>query len=152
MENIIVAVSNLASILPLYTSYAHNDIITMSLILFVSLASFMSHLVENHKHGMPGIGFSKKTSYLLNRLDVIGVILLGIRLIYLYYHKYGLNFFPIMQQKKLFIMVLILFILLRISEYDKYNPKYKKMYILNHFIWHIGIYYAINVFLINLIY
>jgi len=152
MENIIVALSNFTSLLPIYTSYIHNDNITTYIILFASLASVTSHLVENHKHGMPGIGFSKKTSYYLNQVDVFGYILVGMRMVYLYYHKYGPNIFPFLQQKKLIFFILVFFIILRVSEHDKYNPNLKKLYMITHCIWHVGIFIILNEFLTSLIY
>ena len=59
MENLLVSLTNLTCLLPLYTTIINKDYYTFMSILFVSLASVISHLVENHKHGMPGyIGYS----------------------------------------------------------------------------------------------
>ena len=63
--------------------------ITFYCILYVSVLSFISHLVENHKHDMPGVGFPKKFSYIMNRLDVLGCLIVLYRLVDLYITKYG---------------------------------------------------------------
>ena len=97
MENFIVAISNFPAILPIYTSIINNDLTTTVAILFVALASFFSHIVENHKHGMPGIGYSMQTSYFLNRLDVLGCFFVVLRLSYIFYEKYGISFAPIIK-------------------------------------------------------
>lgn len=70
-ENLIVAVSNFPAIYPIITCYQNQDYITLITIGFVAIASLLSHVVENHKHGMPGIGVSNQISYLLNRFDVL---------------------------------------------------------------------------------
>src|SRR5665648_393423 len=92
MYNLITAITNAPCIYPIYLSYAKSDYITTSILSFVSVASIVSHLAENHKHGMPGLfNISTNTSYILNRLDVFGAIMTGMRITYLYYQKFGLN-------------------------------------------------------------
>ena len=81
---------------------------------------------------MPDIGFSTSLSYYLNRFDVFGCVLVISRLSYLFYHKYGTNFYVLNEHRKLCLLVASLFILLRVSEYDKYNARLKKMYIVTH--------------------
>jgi hypothetical protein len=152
MENIIVAFSNISALLPLYTIGKHNDFLTLTVIMFVFLMSFFSHLIENHKHGMPGIGFSKRASYYLNRLDVMGCFIVCLRMAYLYYDKYHFDFVPIKENQFLFIFAFILFFILQISEYDKYNVKLKYRYITTHCVWHIGIFIVINFYLNKVIY
>ena len=84
MENIIVALSNFTVYYPIIKSYLNKDYITCVCLLYVTLGSFFSHLFECHKHGMSGLGLNKEISYLLNRIDVSGAIILSIRLLYLY--------------------------------------------------------------------
>ena len=67
--NLILAFSNIFAFYPVYYSYIKNDIITMLIILAVSIASVISHLFENHKHGMPGMQFSKTIIHFLNVID-----------------------------------------------------------------------------------
>ncbi|XWV26323.1 hypothetical protein QJ857_gp0751 [Tupanvirus soda lake] len=152
MENLIVALSNLPCVYPLYKAYVHNDIYTTTAIAFVSFASFVSHLVENHKHGMPGIGFSTTTSYILNRFDVAGCVMIGTRLAYLYYKKYGYSVNGLKQHSLLLWLGLSMVAILKISEYDKYNPKFKTMYIATHCLWHIGIFTTMGMILSKIIY
>lgn len=121
-------------------------------IFFVLMASIISHLVENHKHGMPGIGLSVSMSYYLNRLDVIGCFIVIMRLMNVYYRIHFFDLVPIKKNYPLFILALVLFGILKISEYDKYNAKLKNQYIFTHCIWHIGIFYVIDKFLNKIIY
>ena len=89
MENLLVSLTNLTCLLPLYTTIINKDYYTFMSILFVSLASVISHLVENHKHGMPGyIVTTKLTSYYWNKLDVFGCLIIICRLSYLFYNNY----------------------------------------------------------------
>jgi len=152
ISNLIVALSNFPCIYPISRSILQKDYLTTSIISFVASASFFSHLVENHKHGMPGIGFSKKISYFLNRIDVLGCLLVSLRFSQLYYLKYGLSVDVILKNKLSFMMLCLPFIFLRISEYDKYNPKLKNIYIITHSIWHMTIFRTMEIFLSKYLY
>ena len=151
-ENLLVAFSNFPSIFPIYRSLTKGDYLTTAAITFVASASFLSHLVENHKHGMPGIGFSTTVSYFLNRLDVLGCLLAGSRFAYVYYRRYGLSANIISANKLTFFAFCIPFALLRISEFDKYNAGLKNTYIITHSIWHMMIFMAMDKFLSMFIY
>ena len=150
-ENLLVALSNLPCYLPIQTALQNSDYLTASSVILVSVFSFVSHLMENHKHGMPGIGFSTEVSYFLNRLDVLGCFIAIIRFGYLFYSKYGIDLRHL-SKGNLLIYGLMSVLFLQISEYDKYNPKLKYLYMLNHCIWHINIFLIMNKFLLELIY
>jgi hypothetical protein len=151
-HNIIVALSNFPCMLPLWRSHSRGDLITTAAISFVSVASITSHLVENHKHGMLGIGFSQTTSYLLNRMDVIGCFIIAARLASLYIHCHGFDVFPILKHKWLLLSTAAAITLLRISEYDKYNPELRTTYMVTHAIWHCSIFVILDRFLNDVIY
>ncbi|AVL95183.1 hypothetical protein ma796 [Moumouvirus australiensis] len=140
LSNIIVGISNLPAYYAIKLSFNNGDYLTSAALSFVFSASFVSHLAENHKHGMSGIGFSSRTSYILNRFG------------YLYYSKYGTNFNVLVENQTLIYFGLLSFLLLRISEYDKYNPKLKYIYIVSHCLWHISIFTLIYHFLDKIIY
>lgn len=142
MENVFVALSNFPVVVPLKTCLVRGDTTTALTIGFVGLASFVSHLFENHKHGMPGLGVSPRTSYYLNRLDVLGCILTVCRFAYVYYHNYG---GPI-KGVDVFYLTLA-FVALRISEYDKYNAGLKWRYVWTHSLWHVSIFLLMDRFL-----
>lgn len=155
MENLIVAISNIPALYPILISFKNKDNITFLCIVYVALASFISHLFENHKHGMHGIGYlnvNQDISYILNRLDVIGCIIVMIRFSYLYYSRYGLLLDPIIENGLYFISLICSFGLNKLSEYDKYNPNLKSTYIVTHSIWHISIFYLMGQFLSKFIY
>lgn len=78
MLNYIVALSNLPILCPLKLAIMNGDYWTGASIGFVGSMSFISHLIENHKHGMEGIGLSKQVSYLLNRFDVLGCVIFSV--------------------------------------------------------------------------
>jgi len=143
MENLLVASTNLPILLPLYLTYLNNDYLTGLSLLFLGIFSFTSHLFENHKHCMPGFGLSKRISYILNRLDVLGCIIVGPRLLYFAY----INFLILSWNKILILLILLCFNL--VSEYDKTTVALKSRYILLHSIWHIGIFMWIYFFLLD---
>jgi len=152
LYNCLVAFSNIVALAPLHTALQHNDYGTLTTIGFVASMSFLSHLVENHKHGMKGIGFSQNVSYILNRLDVLGCVVTSSWFTYLYVTKYGYNLNIVMNNKLLFLLYASPIILLRISEYDKYNAKHRNMYIVSHIMWHASIFYVMNHFMTRFIY
>jgi hypothetical protein len=155
--NLIVAASNFLCVLPLYTSYLECDYLTFSVIIFVAFFSIVSHLVENHKHGMTGmpyLKFSTTTSYILNRFVVLGCVLVVMRIGWLLYVNYSFSsLYDELHKKPIFILLLMIsFALKFISEYDKYNPDCKTLYVITHCMWHISIFYLLNEFLIMFIY
>lgn len=148
MENLFMALSNLTCILPIYTSWRFKDGKTCLCLCLVSTASFVSHLVENHKHGMPGFfpEMKRSVSYAWNRIDVLGCLILISRLLYLYVNIYGL----ILEVQLLPLSLPILLNL--ISEYDQYNPDLKIRYLCLHSLWHLMVFINLNIFLTTYIY
>jgi len=131
-ENLPTTLTNLPMLFGVYLAYSNDDLLTALCILFVASASFFSHLIENHKHGMSGyIVVSKRTSYALNRLDVIGCCIVITRYIQLIYQYHYVPTFD-----EVFVTILA-FTLNIISERDKYNADLKYFYILIHSIWHL---------------
>lgn len=128
--NLWMVVTNLGALFPLIKLLGKGDYITFSFLVFVSSMSFFSHLIENHKHGMSGIGFSQQTSYFFNRMDVLGCFLFIGRLLFL---DLNLDF-------NIIFMSVIAILILFISEYDKYNPELQISYLVSHSVWHIMIY------------
>jgi hypothetical protein len=143
-ENWLVALTNLAAIYPIWITTSNGDIVSAMLLSHVAIASFVSHLFECHKHGMPGNGLSPHTSYLLNRWDGLACLLTTLRFIQLYSFYYGTRWMPILSQWIPCSSLAIGFILLRISEYDKYNPELKTRYIICHCAWHTAVFISIG--------
>ena len=144
-KNILVALSNAPAVLSIKRSYIAHDYITTGSIVFVASMSFLSPLVENHKHGMTGIGFTRNISYILNRLDVLGCIIVTLRFGYLYYNKHG---FVLPQHIISYCLPICLNVL---SEYDK-TPSTQTLYMISHIAWHISIFTMMSHFLIVYIY
>jgi len=128
--NVVVALTNFAAYVPLCALWYQRDYTTWSCLVFLATFSFVSHLYESHKHGMKGFGTPVFVSYLLNRLDVLGCVLLGLRGSYLWYYE----FWPFPTQ---LVVAGCALICLGVSEYDKYNPKRRTLYVVCHSIWHV---------------
>ena len=146
MENLLVAFSNFPALNVIKSAYDCGDLITTSIVTFVALASFTSHLFECHKHGMPGLGLSTQVSYILNRMDFTGAVLTGLRFGYLYYMKYGMSYDILLQNKLLVCIAIVGAILNIISEYDQNNPNLKWIYIPTHMAWHIIVFSCMDIF------
>lgn len=148
--NLITTLTNITCLIPIYYTYIKSDFITLFHLIFVSLASIVSHLAENHKHNMPGLlDVSSRTSYILNKIDVLGSLMLVQRLLYLYLQKYGRTLHPLLLNLSQTLMLLIPFPFGIISEY---NSKTMYPYLQFHPIWHLTIFPAIANFLYHFIY
>ena len=80
MQNLIVALTNFPALLSIKKTLLHDDYKTCGILIFLTTWSVISHLIQNHKHNMPGIGnFSISTSKLTNYLDIVGSVLIGFR-------------------------------------------------------------------------
>jgi hypothetical protein len=151
--NLITTVTNITCVFPIARSIIQKDWITAGVIGFVAIASAVSHLVENHKHGMVGFfQVDPHTSWLLNRVDVFGSIMTIGRLLYLYYKKYDMNLVPMKSRPIEWFLMLLPIVFLRISEYDKYNKELRSMYLVTHNIWHLSVFLSMDYYLKNFIY
>lgn len=135
--NIILAFTNITSIFPIYVCLLYEDYLTAFLVSMAALFSFLSHLIENHKHGGTGIIIdnvdiiSRKTSFILNRFDGFFASLTFLRFVYLiFYYKIKL-----IELFAALIAILSLFI----SEYDK-SKDTRLRYLLFHSSWHVCIF------------
>ncbi len=148
--NIVIAFSNIAAYPAL--EYSYKNIFTFIPLLFVSTFSFISHIFESHKHGLYGFGMDHKYSYFLNRLDVFGSIWLTLRILYLYYQKYGFNLSPFFSDPYLPMLTIFAFVFSILSEHQywmgtSYNPNVeslKRLYLITHCLWHILIFWSIQ--------
>ena len=152
-ENWTVACTNLMALYPLVLMYRSADWISFFCLLNVSIASFVSHLFECHKHGMPGNGASERTSYLLNRWDVAGCVVFAARFAAIFIVRYGPTPWPLVLNGlwPVFILFLVANVFLRISEYDKYNARLKDRYIITHCAWHFMIFQVIGLYYLMLL-
>jgi hypothetical protein len=140
-----MALSNFMCLYPIIEAWNNDDLITFVLTLNVGLASFFSHLFECHKHGMTGMGLSKRTSYILNRWDVISAILILLRVVQLI-----LDNLEIIELEEFRVCVgwaVILLVINLISEHD-HSIKTRSTYIITHSIWHLGVFYLLGSFLV----
>ena len=151
--NFITAVTNITCCIPIYYSYINSDIKTMVAISLVSIASIISHLAENHKHGMPGcLNMTHQQSFLLNRLDVLGCLVTIMRFGYLYWKKYSWSLSPLLKNPIRLLCLIAPIILLRISEYDNMNKNLRPRYLFFHSLWHLTIFPSMAYFLNFFIY
>jgi len=147
-ENLLMAVTNMTILAPIILAAISQDYWTLFVVGFVFAASVISHLVENHKYGMPGfIKVSKEVSYYWNRVDVFGCGLVVTRFLYLYV-KYGP---PITKWDALLTGISL--VLNVASGYDKSNGNLKWFpYLTLHSIWHIMAGYLMATFLQKIYY
>lgn len=132
-DNLLTTFTNIPMIMSIYLAYSNSDYMTMLCITFVMYFSFSSHLVENHKHNMTGLKrVSSRMSYFLNRMDVLGCLIVACRFCYLF-NEYD----PLIPFDELFLGCVGLS-LNYISEIEKYDPEFKwKHYIPLHSLWHL---------------
>lgn len=89
--NIVIALSSLIFVNPAKVALDAQDDITYNLIVFVMVASFLSHLLENHKMGSRGIRFdmtkkdARSMSIKFNWIDRIAAYATFARFVYLYF-------------------------------------------------------------------
>lgn len=142
MLNILTAITNITFYYPFLTSITRKDYITGYLILFAACASAISHLFESHKHKMIGFGTDPRVSYILNRVDVLGVILLVIRILYL---AKALVIHGIDRDKLVLIIGLgiPIFLLNLISEMDEGYYYYLPL----HCMWHLSVFLHLDLIL-----
>lgn len=149
MLNLVTALSNAAAYNAIYNSYIFKDWLTMVLIIFAALMSFISHLVENHKHNLVGFNLvSPLTSYILNRFDVFGVILLMLRVIVMYYKKYGFSLLYFIHYPRNAVLLIFAVILNLLSEKNNFIANDSLYFTLIHSAWHVLIFYLLNQFII----
>lgn len=134
MWNAIIAITNFAALYPLNQSIINRDPLTSFLIFSAYLASFISHLAENHKGRLPGLmGVSTKTSWILNKIDVVAAWFLFLRLFYLYGFS-GWNY-P---------MLISAFVCSILSEWVPKISKNPLGHTITHSLWHILIFWSVG--------
>lgn len=149
MENVIVAFSNLPVIYPLYGLFKRQDWITFVCLTCAGFASFVSHLVENHKHGMPGfLSVSTTTSIFWNNVDRTFVFLCAFLFVFRYlpliYHTFDYKGIHVL------LALTTISMLNLISEYNKFNSNLKWMFVHVHCLWHISVFIMVG-YIVNFI-
>lgn len=130
--NVWMAFSNIGVIDTMFKS--KSDKLTVAALMFVSSASFISHLFESHKHGMIGFQCDPKLSYLLNRVDVFGAFLLASRIFMITPWSLLLKYLP---------CFLLCGWLNFFSEFDK-TAKTRDVFLVTHTLWHFGIFRVLS--------
>lgn len=130
MDNIIMALSNLYCLVPIY--YASTT--TQRIIIFLAgLASFIYHLCEKHKHGLSGIGYFDTVLFhrVLINIDRFFAILA------VYY------FFDFQKIDRILVIGSISLVCMSMSELVFKSAEYKYFYMILHILWHIGAFHTI---------
>lgn len=139
MLNLLTTITNFTSYYPIRRALLHGDWITALIISFAAMASAVSHLFESHKHQMTGFGTDPKISYLLNRVDVLAVIMTLGRVLYLWYWGH----FKILEHLTLLFSLILAWGCNLISESD---PGYT-YYLPFHCVWHLSIFLILDRYL-----
>lgn len=134
MENIWLAASNVVAIVPAIVFYRQGCILQCIAVALAGLASFIYHLIECDKYGMPGVGIftSARSHAILLTIDracaVFAMLVCWDTGALMYY-------WPI---------AVIAFTMLAVSEIAPvyFNGRYKKeIYCAPHHVWHVCIFY-----------
>jgi len=146
--NLVNGFSNFPVIYVINSCLQKNDKITACISLFVGLASFLSHLAENHKHNLPGVlGLNPRQSYLLNRIDVLGALLTSMRAMVIYHNRYGFSLNYFYMNIKFTYLLLPAIILNILSERLPIIANNPILFTLTHSTWHITIFSLFNYFI-----
>jgi hypothetical protein len=144
MWNSLTTLTNITAYYPVITALSLNDKITAYCVMFAAGSSAISHLFESHKHNMWGFGCPPHVSYVLNRLDVMGVVILVLRVSYLWSKIPGYIKLRIFTDDIPRVMLLLLSVLCNLlSERDKGFMYYLPL----HCVWHMSIFLLLNSFL-----
>lgn len=127
MENIIVAASNLYAILPIAYNYQHNHLFNAFILTCAMAASIAYHLIETHKHNMPGMPIFR--SYEWHNFFINIDRFFAFACIFILFDINNILKF------NGFILVALLHSYLSEVYFRSNDDKYK--YILTHIIWHI---------------
>lgn len=141
--NIVTAMTNAEAIYPLYVCYKAGDPSMAYLVAVAATASLVSHLFENHKHGMEGFGFSRRISIATNVVDILAsLILIGTvgKMAWNLYLKGDSLFLA-----KIFACYGVCNVFLLLNESD-YSASTQRRYLVCHNIWHIGVFTTLRVF------
>ena len=136
MENWIVASSNAPALVAIWFAAAAEDYPSAVLLVLAAFFSFGSHLVENHKHGMPGAIQGRSIGW--NRCDRAAVVWCCLRAVYLFvWHRWP----------SLWLLLSMAFFAAfnLASEWDKTRDT-KWFYVMLHCVWHIGIWSCIALY------
>ena len=146
MNNLINAFTNF----PFIFAAKAADPITRKFIFAAGVSSAIYHLFENHKHNIHGITtVSRQTSYYLNRLDVLSANMLIIRMLHVYYTRYGFTGEYFTNHPWFSMFLLGSFSCNLISEY--YPPIANKpaLYTIVHSTWHLSVFMLVWHFVIT---
>lgn len=130
MENLILSLTNLYAIFPFVQYYQKGLYLKASSITFAAISSFVYHLIETHKHHMPGIGiFNDRVSH---------HIFLNLDRFFAFFAIYQCFSFKILNYPYHVIfalsMVFISEVISRLTSYEKI------IHVITHSLWHISIF------------
>lgn len=139
-SNVIVALTNIPAVMPLWNSLQRGDHLTAACVGFAACASFVSHLFEAHKHGNVGFGCTPAMSRWLNYADRLAVGVLASRVVYLL----ARNKRQVMMIKIFAVPLCCALALNLASEHDKDS---KRLFVVLHSAWHLSAFFLLDAFL-----
>lgn len=137
--NLMTAVTNITAIFPFQYALYHHDTTTAYFIFIAAFSSAISHLFESHKHQMWGFRMDPYWSWILNRVDVISVIMIVARCIWIVPNLYDWS----IKNIDWYFIFLSTLALNFVSELDKGY----RFYLPLHCMWHILIFLVLHNFL-----
>lgn len=129
--NVFLASTNIAALWPIYYMNK-NNYTTCFLICGAACSSFMSHLLQSHKHNMVGFGTPKELSRVLSMVDISFAVNLALHLFLRMSWNLVEEFAP---------WLIVSFACNLISERASLS---KPMFVLFHSMWHISIFFLLG--------
>lgn len=129
--NMFLASTNVAALWPMY--YVNkNDHAMCVLIYGAACSSFVSHLLQSHKHEMVGFGTSKEVSHVLNMIDISFAVNLALHVFRRMSWNLVWEFGPWLTMS---------YVCNLISERVVIS---KRMFVLFHSAWHVSMFYLLG--------
>ena len=125
MENVLVAFSNLYALLPIYRAIRISNWLTAIILTGAMVSSIVYHLLECHKHQMPGLWFGR--SEFIYHLTINIDRLFALLSVYIFYD-------PTMLWNHRYLAGIALASMTISETIYRYE---KRPYIFFHIIWHI---------------
>jgi len=138
LTNTFMALTNLVALPSIIQLFQQTRYVEFFVVFGAAISSFIYHLIEHHKHGMPGIGYFDSRFWHIFFLNMDRVFAFLTVIILAYYNPNAIT------KKRIIFTGLIALVFMTLSE-TLYRPvRYQKQYIILHTIWHIMAYTRIH--------
>ncbi len=137
MENVILALTNFSAVFAIHAYALRGDYLRAAAIFFAAAASFVYHLIECHKHAMPGIGCcTTKRDHILSIniarfFAFVAVFVCG----------WNAHFHELFATNYMYIILAIIGITMSEQVSDYFEPPTQRwIHVIFHSLWHISVF------------